>query len=448
MEKFIKDETKNLDIYNFSQKELKHILMELLRYYWDIVMLPIRRWSWNHIRMYPWIWIQKTYNTWNSKPIDFIQIIEDIKNLSDTEKNELHNIYKDEEFIARYFDMKAYLFDILDNWDLYYTDELLFLKLYKYWFLNIELFWFEHDIKGKKWVEFYSFMDNYNIKSEEFHSNKSWKTQFDIKTIIETSYKEFITHILENIIFQWDDYDQYMLSNRLDFIATIPSTKIFFENIHSLLSSYYKDSDDIKNQFIKLLNESDNILSIETSDYFHNKVQFFEYLKYLETKNKLTINKIYRNNTPTSPDCIIFEITKDISEYSLLDLINYIKLEKGTKVQYINNKILLNWEDIKFEPENSKIHHIYLLTFDTFNKFEKNHVSFNDIEHVLKLNPKKYYNISTKDLVNYDSSLRKSIQEKNKIIEKESEINKLIGINKSWISCEYYNTEESNSSVI
>lgn len=442
MEKFIKEETKDLDIYNFSQKELKEILMELLRYYWNIEMLPIRRWSWNHIRIYPWKWIEKTYITWKSKPIDYKKVLENICNLSEKERNKLHNIYKDEEFIARHFDMKAYLFDILDNWDVHYTDELLFLKLFKHWFLNIELFWFEHDIKGKKWIDFYSFMDNYTMKSDEFHSNKSWKTQYDIKTIVEESYKEFINHVLENIIFQWGNYDEYMIYNRLDFIATINSTKVFFENIHTLLSSYYNDNTDIQNQFITLLNKSDHILSIKTSDYFDNKVLFFEYLNYLKIKNKLTINKVYRNLTNIKDDYIVFEITKEISEYSLLDLINYKNPEKETKVQYINNKILLNWDEIKFKPENSKIHHIYLLTFDTFKKFKTNHVSFNQIEKVINSNPIKYSKICTKDLANYDNSLRKSIQEKNNTIEKESGINKLIGINKGWISCKYYDTEE------
>lgn len=363
MNEFIKKETENLDIHNLSKNEITEILIELLWYYGEIEMLPLYRWSWNHIRVYPWLWIEKIYNVWETKPIDFKKLLEDIKKLTKKEKAELHNIYKDEECIARKFDMKAYFFDEIKSWDLYYLYELLFLKLYKNWLVDINLFSFKYDIKTKSWKDLYAFMDKYIIKSNEFHSSETWKTEFDIKKILEESYGEFIKLFLESITLNWDDYG-YDLSNRLDCIITIPSIKTFYIKLNSILSKYYEDNENLRNEFINILNKSDNLFNIPINEYFKEKVLFFEYLKYLEDKNKLEIKKIYLEN-----NFLIFEIEKNIFNFDLLDLINFEnKIKENSSKQIIykyefkENKLFINWEEFKIKDSEKTDYFIKLIS--------------------------------------------------------------------------------------
>lgn len=433
MHNIIKEETKNLNIYNLSKSEMKDILYELFRYYGEIELLPIYRWNWNHVRVYPWLWIKKEYIIWDSKPFD-LNFFKNLKKISNNEKIELHNIYSNKKCIARNLDMKAYFFDRDYSWDLYYLYEILFLKLFKNWLIDIKLFSFKHDINTKVWKRFYAFMDKYNIKSNEFHSSESWKTEYDISSIIKNSYKEFISHILENIILKWNVNDEYEFSNRLDFIATIPSIKIFFEKLHSMLSKHYENNKYLKEEFIKLLNISNNIIKIPFDEYFKEKVQFFEYLKYLESKNKLAINKVYQEKLISKPHYIVFDIEKYISKFETIHLINYEKIENEIIVNFKNNELFIYWNKIKFNKW-SKIWTLYKLVFDYFIENNTNNVSFENLIKYYELNKIDYIFEKTPEF-KYDY-FRRDVEKKNESLE----IKDFLGINYSWFSCQYFNPE-------
>lgn len=443
MHDLIKEEIKNLDLYKLTKEELIEILWELFRFFSQIELLPLYRWNPNHIRLYPWLWIEKLYQT-SEKNTDPKKIFEDIKKLSKEELVNLHNIYKDEYIIIRNFDDKAYLFDLFYNWDMYYLNEILLLKLFKLWLIDIKLFWFKHDIKTKKWKEFYAFMDNYAIKSDKFQSSETWKTEFDIKGIVEESYEKFINFIFESIIFDDEDSYDYEAYNRLDLIATVKSIKTLFEELMKLLSSYYENNNSPRANFIEILNKSDNIIKIPMNEFFNDKLLFFEYLKFLQWKNKLKINSISlnkwtidNNKKIINLDLIEISIEKYIYDFDVIHLSNYKNQEKVVTVNYKNWDLFIYWEKINFNDWISKIKTLYKLVFDFFIENNVNKASFEELFNFYNKNVSKY-TFKKPPTFKYDY-FRRNIEIKNESLP----IKDFLGINYNWIECHYFIPEKS-----
>ncbi len=309
---------------------------------------------------------------------------------------------------------------------------------------------------------------NFDIKWE--CENEMWNKNKKINDFLNTHIKEeswFLARLIN-----WESYKYY------DIFSIENDFKYFNDNIrdfdylrHSITINWYSlltllfckihkelwykniDSKTISKNLFNNIKEqtwwkNSHLGKINIFYHFHNDYMqenriILPIISELEHKGKVKIS-----NIKLEDEYIYFELDRinDISEKLFIDISEKIvgwKIKpKEINISYIEDSFLINNHEIEFKSKNTKIFHIYNLLFDTINYFKKNHVSFEQLEEMLLKNPEKYSKITTKHLANYDSSLRKSIQEKNKIIYKEHKIETFVGINATWIWCENYMPEK------
>jgi thiol-disulfide isomerase/thioredoxin len=272
-------------------------------------------------------------------------------------------------------------------------------------------------------------------------TGKKHKKIYDI-IFIERNIEYFKNNILPN---DYLLFDIRVYWNRL--------LELLFQKIHHELGyENIKHRDISQNLYNNILEQTwwkNNFLDKITifyhfyNDYIKDNRIVLPLLSELEEKWKLKIK-----NIKLEDEYIFFEFDKinDISENLFIKTVGEIVKIPNSKweveLKYEENNFILNNKYIDFKSQKSKIYQIFLLAFDSFNKYKKNHVNFDEINSVILENSDKYSTISSKDLINYDNSLRKNIEEKNKSIEKSHNVSELIGINKSWILCQYYTPEK------
>lgn len=343
-----------------------------------------------------------------------------------------------------------------DFWNLYFEDGIEFKSKYSldffHWLLHLHLenaidLEIKWDCENEMWRK----NKKINIFLKENKEESSWMLS---NLINWKSYKYYnINNIESNIEYfnQHIKYLDYLLFNiRIKWyqLLTLLFNKIhkelWYENINQkkISENLYKNILEQtwwKNNYLNKITIFYNFFN----DYIKDNRIILPIISELENKWNLKIKNIKLEN-----EYIYFEFDRinNISEKLFIELAENIVDSSNTKskleLKYTENNFILNNKNIDFKAKTSKIYQIFLLVFDTFNKYKKNHVSFDEINNILSKNPEKYFRISSKDLVNYDTALRKNIEEKNKSIEKKHNISELIGINKSWISCGYYNPEE------
>lgn len=351
----------------------------------------------------------------------------------------------------------------------------------RYWYkspIEFKNFYFEDGIefKYKNSLEFFHWLLHlhlesaidleikWNCENEMWRKNKEINNflkeniEIDvispIKLFSSTRDKKYSILFIERGIKYFDEHIKYW--DYLLFSINIvwyQLLNLLFNKIHHKLGyENIKHRDISQNLYNNILEQTwwkNNFLDKITifyhfyNDYIKDNRIILPLLSELEEKWKLKIK-----NIKLEDEYIYFEFDRinDISEKLFIETADeIIKISDSKwdiKLIYAENNFTLNNKHIVFKSKKSKIYQIFLLAFDSFNKYKRNHVSFDEIHSVLLENEERYSTISSKDLANYDSNLRKSIQEKNNLIENEFKIEKLIGINKDWISCEYYIPEE------
>lgn len=359
------------------------------------------------------------------------------------------NLYEDKKVYLRNLDLKWYFFDY-NWWHLGIEKEILLFKLFKYWLIEIDLYRFECDIDSLEWKEFYKFMDKYSRVSEEHYSQDVWKIQYDIKSIIENEYDKFINHIFKNIESEYkkiqsndldiDDLEE-ILYDRFLMIAYLNSSKVFFEKLNKLLVKEENTEKIINDLVIKLKNSRWEIRLNLKSIIEEKQWIIYFLLKYLESKGKLEITSI-----KVELNEIIYKINYFVNLYDSILFANF-SYEYDNRIE-TNKFIYENWmfkvwnTEIFNTKKETKIHSLFKLIFDSFNYYNKNDITIEELEKYFIANSINYPLVIKSMILNYDEEIRKNIQDKCKDIEKKYNIIFSIGISKSWFNCQNYNPEK------
>lgn len=200
-----------------------------------------------------------------------------------------------------------------------------------------------------------------------------------------------------------------------------------YENISKKI-----DNDKNSSKRIEIFYEFDN--------YLENNRLIFPLLKELEENKNLVIDKVVLKE-----NYIHFYLEKFINfkKEVITELSEKIIKKDIIKFEYKNDEFYINNEAIYFDSKNTKIFHLYRFIFDAYIKFNKNHLSYIELEKFFDENSANYLKIKRDFFINYDSKIRKDLQTKNKDIQEKFWIEKFIGIDKSWIWCHYYHPEKS-----
>lgn len=383
MHSYLEARIKEVDIYRITSQELKLILSELFRHaYWN-------------------------------------------------------NVYIEESYIVRDDSHKWYFFDF-DWGHMSFEIEILLLKMYRVWLIDIQLFDCDLDLDTEVWKKFYKFLDKHAIISDTYTSSETWSTEYDIDKLTWEHYKDFIQHIYDNIIIEDVedrelDIDDYLspCSDRLTLRANISNSRMFFDKISSIIANQNKDNIQHRVNIIKELNNVDNELYIGLSDFVESKWHYYRYLKYLESKWKLDITEVaWKTN---NAGCICFGINKRVDEFKDIFL-EGLPYENNNGVQYISWDIFIWKEKINFQ-KGSKIHMLFKLIFDYFLEHNTNTVTHYELWEFYKNNLDNY-SFKQEPTFNYDW-YRRNIEKKNE----ELSFKDFLGIDYKAITCKYLEPE-------
>lgn len=243
-----------------------------------------------------------------------------------------------------------------NDWDkIYLEEDIFFLKLWKLWLVNIELFDITKDIETIEWKNYYSFINKYYIANWNYSNSDTWATKYDIYKILENDdeYEEFIKHIYLNV-FPDDKVDEYFdyyddLENRIMMSVQMPSIKDFFESMSKIFVKK-KTNIYLQNKLIKIYESDNDYIEFKIDDYFKWYSLIYSLLIHLENKWILKIK----------------------------DIIFYTKLSKDKKtwfyyIKFIIDKIsrnilpiFLEWFIIPIIKEKFKLYDDWKLTYSNW----------------------------------------------------------------------------------
>lgn len=290
--------------------------------------------------------------------------------------------------------------------------------------------------------------------------NKELKTKIDsylIKDnrdlISKTIFKIDKEFDIRWIFYDWEDISKIIKKHDWFDISLFIKWYSFFYLLFRKITQYKWYDDLNKNKIINELyeniskkingeiNYSTKIeIFYEFDNYLENNRLIFPLLKELEENKNLVINKVILKE-----NYIHFYLEKfiDFKKEVILEVSEKIIKKDVIKFEYKNEAFYINNEKIPFDSKNTKIFHLYRFIFDAYKKFNKNHLSYVELEKFFDENWEKYLKIKRDFFINYDSKIRKSLQDKNKYIKQNFGIDTFIGIDKSWIGCHYYHSEKT-----
>lgn len=314
----------------------------------------------------------------------------------------------------------------------------LFLKLYLNSTINLSL----RQIWNDNWI---------NNPSLEKELNKYIKED-DRDIISRTIFKLQKEYDFELIYENWESISQ-LIKKHDGFDISLWVNGIYFFDLFFINITQYKWYDDLnKNKIINELfeniskkingeiNYSKQIeIFYEFDNYLENSRLVFPLLKELEDNKNLTIDKVVLKE-----NYIHFYLEKfiDFKKEIIIEVSEKIIKKDVIKVEYKNDSFYINNEEIPFDSKDTKIFHLYRFIFDAYNHHEKNHLNYEQLEKYFDENWQNYLEIKRDFFKNYDSKIRRSLQDKNKDIKQKFGLEIFIGIGKSWIWCQYYNPEK------
>ena len=345
-------------------------------------------------------------------------------------------------FITRYWYKWAFNFSHLSiddnlgfqNWDsLDFLKSLLHLHLESA--IDFEIQWWVQNTRGIKNKKIDSFLKD-KIRVENWllsvFANRNWYKFYDIYSI-----ELHFDYLRQNI----KPYDYLSYSINLKWYQFF--TLLFCKIHHEL---WYKNIDtntvakDLYNYIYEQTNHKNNHLwTIKIfypfyKNYLNDNRLVFPLLSELENDLYIKIKDI-----EILDEFIYFEIERinHISEKLMCKIASKIpdKWNNTIVAKYIDDSILINWKEIYFKTKNTKIYNLYKIMFDCFEKNKTNKVSYWELITLLARFPQKYPKLKKEYFLDYDQKIRKDIQEKNKNIQI---VDDFIGIDKSWIYCDYY----------
>lgn len=332
-------------------------------------------------------------------------------------------------------------------WDISIEDDIFFIKLYKEWLIDLELYNVECDLDTIEWIEFYKFLKKYISKNDskihlmDFKWGEwiTWKTIIDLKSIIsnKNEYEEFIRHIYVNMlpwdtIINEDNYD-YVNYNRLTMSWVITDYKVFFKNYCRLLSknnNLENIINIIKTELECNINFHKSITLKFSSESFYNNTGIYLWLLHLESQWNISILDIYTecdendrktylkiklNSSLSKVHDILFDwFTLDDS----LDQVDIINNNTLYESEYINDKLKICSETIRGVHTSQPWELIKL--FYKLKKDWEYSVSYNDMLIYIINHPLEFKKIFSTDFSEW--RIREILRKKNKQI---SEINEL-----------------------
>lgn len=322
------------------------------------------------------------------------------------------NYNSDKSLKIRHLDLKWYFLDFNQSWYLHVWYEILLLKMFKIWLLDIVLFDFTHDIKSKDWEDFYIFMDKYSLKSDIFRSNETWEVEYDLRKIVNNEYEKFIKHIFNNITYLWDEEDfdfNIVFWNRLYIDSEIENIWDFFNKVHYLMNK--NENSDLLDELIDKLNNWNWIIEYELNVYVNEKSFIYFYIKYLESKWKININsiEIYNNSIKYNMELIVY------SYHELMFLNFSFNNIYEMKSSFVNDTLDINWLKININKiwkwENTQLWEVLDLIY------KAKLIYWNKISHtqLLKLRNQNNYTKIKSIMFDYNY-LHNTLKDKEKII--------------------------------
>jgi len=322
-----------------------------------------------------------------------------------------------------------------NNIDMFY----IFLKLYYESAIDLHVtgFWNENGKKNKELEKTLKQYIDENTSGIVSNVLLKIKKSYDIGWIFE-DWK-----FISSKINKWDSFDIELRINSLNFFHLLfrkitqykwysdLNKKLIINELYENISKKI-DNDKNSSKRIEIFYEFDN--------YLENNRLIFPLLKELEENKNLVIDKVVLKE-----NYIHFYLEKFINfkKEVITELSEKIIKKDIIKFEYKNDEFYINNEAIYFDNKNTKIFHLYRFIFDAYIKFNKNHLSYIELEKFFDENSANYLKIKRDFFINYDSKIRKDLQTKNKDIQEKFWIEKFIGIDKSWIWCHYYHPEKS-----
>lgn len=333
------------------------------------------------------------------------------------------------------------------------------------------MYWDWFEFKSEKDLKlFYIFLKLYFESAIDLALKEIWNDNNIINNGLKEKLNEYLLKddrdILTKIIFKIDkEYDFEWFFYNWEEISKIIKKHDWFDislhiNWYSLLYllfrkiTQYKWYSDLNKKLIinelyeniskKIDNDKNSSKRIEIfyefDNYLENNRLIFPLLKELEENKNLVIDKVVLKE-----NYIHFYLEKFINfkKEVITELSEKIIKKDIIKFEYKNDEFYINNEAIYFDNKNTKIFHLYRFIFDAYIKFNKNHLSYIELEKFFDENSANYLKIKRDFFINYDSKIRKDLQTKNKDIQEKFWIEKFIGIDKSWIWCHYYHPEKS-----
>jgi len=242
--------------------------------------------------------------------------------------------------------------------------------------------------------------------------NSSWLSSFiwdwmHKNTIVSTIFKLNNNEVFLSSLF-------YLIDEEKERLHVFPnSTQLI--NVQALIKSSILE-----------FSSSSFPLKFKISDYIKSYNQYYKVLCSMENY------KI--DNIQIFGWYITFTISKKIKIGEIADL------------SFEEWDIFINSRKVYFQKRNTKIYNLFNLVFNYFVENNVNYVEFDDLEKYYKINSWNYPELTW---VKFEYlSIRKNIEAKSQEIELKHTLEKtFIGINVSWISCQYYIPEKQPNSV-
>jgi len=297
-----------------------------------------------------------------------------------------------------------------------------------------------------------SYSKNHNFIVEDKITNKSYQvikekyTWFDILEWVKIYNQVWDKFTVYNLYYKLKWINFYLKSflnesrwrnipNWIKFktIFKITDSKMFINYILDFIDneknnlSIHKEQEQIK-EVLKNISKSKGKFDIikfpltyNFWKYLSSYNQYYKTLKLLQNKYNIEDIQIFNWN-----------ITFILSENK----------DKEIIIEFKENNLYIDWSKVYFQRKTTVIFELIKLLFLYFQDNNKSYVEFDDLENYYKKNINLYRQLE-KVKFNYEY-LRKSIETKTKEIKSKHNLEKtFLGINTSWIICQYLKQENN-----
>lgn len=267
---------------------------------------------------------------------------------------------------------------------------------------------------------------------------------FDVLDGVEIYNQLWYGFTFKNIFYQFFKVNLYKksfmnesrwgeINNRDTVLAifNVSDSKIFINSLLDFIDSEKENltilkkneqEKEVRNEIDKLKGKFEMLklpLTFNLSNFLSSYVQYYKTLKSLERQYKILDIQIYQ-----------WKITFVLSE----------NISNKKEVIFKENELFIDSQKVFFQRKNTMIFEMIKLIFLYLQENETNKVQFFELEEFYQNNKNLYPQISAVKF-NYDY-LRKSIETKTKEIERKHHLDKnFLGIDMSWIRCQYLEPE-------